>query len=98
MEGEHTIDIGVLASPVIVEYLKGAAEVSKIDYKISDIDVKSAREPKKIDSRLLEEVLDEMEKGEDSPITEDIETSAKEIKSSSKGLMARKNKDDKDGI
>jgi len=98
MEGEHTIDIGVLASPVIVEYLKGAAEVSKIDYKISDIDVRSAREPKKIDSRLLEEVLDEMEKGEDSPITENIETSAKEIKSSSKGLMARKNKDDKDGI
>ena len=98
MEGEHTIDVGVLASPVIVEYLKGAAEVSKIDYKISDIDVRSAREPKKIDNRLLEEVLDEMEKDEGSPITNEIEASAKEIKSSSKGLMTRKNKDDKDGI
>tara|TARA_R100000951_G_scaffold88618_1_gene76676 strand:+ start:808 stop:1353 length:546 start_codon:yes stop_codon:yes gene_type:complete len=99
MEGEHTIDIGVLASPVIVEYLKQASEVAKIDYNLSDTEVRKGREKKTIDSRLLEEVLQEMEQEKNSPTTEDIETSAKEIKSSSKGLMARKkNKDDKDGI
>jgi len=89
MEGEHTIDIGVLASPVIVEYLKQAAEVAKIDYKLSDINVRKDREPKKIDNRLLEEVLKEIEQEKDSPITEDIEESAKEIKANRKGLMAR---------
>jgi len=99
MEGEHTIDIGVLASPVIVEYLKQAAEVAKIDYKLSDISVRKDREPKKIDNRLLEEVLKEIEQEKDSLITEDIEESAKEIKANRKGLMARKNnKDDSDGI
>ena len=30
MEGEHTIDIGILAAPVLVEYLKQACEVSDI--------------------------------------------------------------------
>jgi|TARA_R110002126_G_scaffold226527_2_gene371185 hypothetical protein len=99
MEGEHTIDTGILASPVIVEYLKQACELSNIDYKLSAEDVKKQSEKKKISSMLVEEVLKEMEQEEDSPISDVIETSAEEIKESNKGLMARKNnKDDKDGI
>jgi len=91
MEGEHSIDVGILASPVIVEYLKQAAEVSKIDYKLSAQDVRRAKEPKRIDSRLLEEVLKEREKQKDSPISEELEASAQEIKTSSKkGLMAKR--------
>jgi len=99
MEGEHTIDVGILASPVIVEYLKQASEVANIDYKLSDIDVRKEREGKRVDSRLLEEVLEEIEQEEGSPITQEIEESAEQIKASNKGLMSRKNsKDDKDGI
>ena len=58
-----------------------------------------ARKPKAIDNRLLEEVLREMEDEKDSPIQEELETSAEEIKSESKGLMSRKPKkeDNKDG-
>ena len=91
MEGEHTIDIGVLASPVIVEYLKQASEVSKINYKLSAQDIREARKPKKIDDRLLEEVLREKKEQKDSPMIDELEASAKEIKTSSKkGLMSKK--------
>tara|TARA_R110002012_G_scaffold294004_1_gene489862 strand:- start:580 stop:1125 length:546 start_codon:yes stop_codon:yes gene_type:complete len=99
MEGEHTIDTGILASPVIVEYLKQACEISNIEYKISAEEVKKQTESKKISSMLVEEVLKEMEQEQDSPISDAIETSAEEIKESNKGLMSRKNnKDDSDGI
>lgn len=101
MEGEHTIDVGILASPVIVEYLKQASEVAKIDYKLSDVDIRKEREPEKISSRLVDEVLKEIEEEEGKkPIDKDIEESAREIKKTSKGLMARKsNKEDmQDGI
>jgi len=90
MEGEHTIDVGILAAPVIVEYLKQASEVSKIKYKVSDQEVRAERAPKKINGRLLEEILEEMEQTKDSPETEELEASAEDIKTSSKGLMARK--------
>ena len=99
MEGEHSIDVGILASPVIVEYLRQAADISNINYNLSDAAIKNKKEAPKIDNRLLEEVLKEIEKEESSPITEDIEESAEEIKTASKGLMSKKNnKDDKDGI
>jgi hypothetical protein len=91
MEGEHTIDIGILASPIIVEYLKQASEVADIDYKLSAQDIQEAKEPKKIDSRLLNEVLKEMEEQKESPMVEELESSAQEIKTSSKkGLMAKR--------
>lgn len=99
MEGEHSIDVGVMASPVIVEYLKQASEVAQINYNLSDSDIRKRQEQPKIDNRLLEEVLNEIKKEEDSPITKGIEASAEEIKTSNKGLMSRKNnKDDKNGI
>ena len=91
MEGEHTIDIGILASPVIVEYLKQASEVSKIDYKLSAQDIKESKETKKIDSRLLEEVLEEKKEKKDSPMADELKASAQEIKTSNKkGLMSKK--------
>lgn len=91
MEGEHTIDIGILASPVIVEYLKQAAEVAKIDYKLSAQDIRKAKETNKISSQLLEEVLEERKKQKDTPMSEELEASAQEIKTSSKkGLMAKR--------
>ena len=98
MEGEHSIDVGILASPVIVEYLRQAASVANIDYNLSDAAIKNNQKETKIDNRLLEEVLKEMEEEEESPVAQDIEESAKEIKKSSKGLMARANKDTEDGI
>ena len=35
MEGKHTIDVGVLVQPVIVEFLKGIADITKTDYTLS---------------------------------------------------------------
>ena len=99
MEGEHTIDVGIIASSVLVEYLKQACEISNINYKLSSEDVKKQTETKKISSMLVEEVLKEIKQEEDSPISDVIESSAEEIKESNKGLMSRKNnKDDSDGI
>lgn len=90
MEGEHTIDVGILASSIIVEYLRGAAEVANIDYKLSNLDIMESKKPKTLNKRLLEEVLEEMDKKSDSPIDEEIAQSAKEIKVASKGLMSKK--------
>jgi hypothetical protein len=47
MEGEHTIDVGILASPIIVEYLKQASEVADIDYKLSAQDIRKQKNLKK---------------------------------------------------
>ena len=46
MEGEHSLDVGILASPVIVEYLKQIAESSKLDYKLTDADMDNQRNEK----------------------------------------------------
>jgi hypothetical protein len=54
------------------------------------MDIATSNKPKQINKRLLEEVLEEMDKKSDSPVDEEITQSAKEIKVSSKGLMSKK--------
>ena len=100
MEGQHTIDVGILAAPVIVEFLKQASEVANIDYKLSHNDIEKAKKVKTIDSRLLEQVLMEMEENKGTPTEEDIEIAVEETKIANKGLMSKKmdNKGDLNGI
>tara|TARA_R100001377_G_scaffold16786_1_gene8451 strand:+ start:1371 stop:1928 length:558 start_codon:yes stop_codon:yes gene_type:complete len=100
MEGQHTIDVGILAAPVIVEFLKQASEVANIDYKLSHNDIEKAKKVKTIDSRLLEQVLMEMEENKGTPAEEDIEIAVEETKIANKGLMSKKmdNKGDLNGI
>ena len=90
MEGEHSLDVGILASPVIVEYLKQIAESSKLDYKLTDADVRAAKKRKTIDSRLLEEVLKELDKPK--AIDDTIEESVEIVETETKGLMSRRGK------
>ena len=90
MEGEHSLDVGILASPVIVEYLKQIAETSKLDYKLTDADVRAAKKQKTIDSRLLEEVLKELDKPK--AIDDTIEESVETVETEAKGLMSRRGK------
>ena len=81
------------------EWATSTSEKVYFGYNLTDVDIRKRQEQPKIDNRLLEEVLNEIKKEEDSPITKGIEASAEEIKTSNKGLMSRKNnKDDKDGI
>ena len=35
MEGKHTIDVGILVQPVIVEFLKGIADITDTKYTMS---------------------------------------------------------------
>jgi len=90
MEGEHSLDVGILASPVVVEYLKQIAESSKLDYKLTDADVRAAKKQKTIDSRLLEEVLKELDKPK--AIDDTIEESVETVETEAKGLMSRRGK------
>jgi hypothetical protein len=83
MEGEHSLDIGILASPVIVEYLKQMAEAGQIDYKLTADDVRADKKVEKIDGRLLEKVLSEL----DEPSIK--EESIKEP-DEKKGLMSKR--------
>jgi len=93
MEGEHSIDIGILASPVIVEYFKQACEAGGIKYKLSDEDIREGRKIPKIDNRLVEEVLQEMEEKQSKPIDTEIKQEVKKEKST-KGLMSRDKEED----
>lgn len=86
MEGEHSLDIGILASPVIVEYLKQLAEAGKIDYKLTDGDVRAETVKEKIDGRLLEKVLNDLEN--DKPMEKEIKKD--KIEEEPKGLMSKR--------
>ena len=40
MEGIHSIDVGMLVSPILVEFMKGMAELADIEYNLGDEDKK----------------------------------------------------------
>jgi len=61
MQGLHSVDISVIISPVLVEFIKGAADKAGIDYDLG-IENKAAYQPE-----LLRSVLTEM-RGKDSVV------------------------------
>ena len=45
MEGKHTVDVGVLISPVLVEFMEGMAKVAQIKYTLGDVDEGTEADP-----------------------------------------------------
>jgi len=98
MEGKHSIDVGVLVQPVIVEFLKGIADITETKYTISAD--KNFRD-KDITEGMINKVTKELQTlpqeqqsdidtlvAKSSDIDTDIEE--KDIMEEPKGLMARR--------
>lgn len=106
-KGVHTLDVGIIVSPVIVEIMKAMAEDSDIPYTIgTEKDAKAGMEDDGLIDRTISEVLSseditEEVVEEEFPADEDPETNT-EGKSAKAGLMARRTattpEGDEDGV
>lgn len=80
MKGYHTVDVGFLVTPILVEMIKTIAELNDVPYTIS---AEEKNKKDRIDPRVIKELIDEMKK----TVTANPETVVK--KEPAKGLMAR---------
>ena len=93
MEGLHTIDVGVLISPVIAETLIQLAEKSGIKYTVEDKEKPEEKMPEDIDVRLATMDLEPSVKSVDEIMTGKEEPVDEIQKEEPKGLMARRVQD-----
>ena len=56
MQGVHSIDVGILVSPILVEFMKGMAEIAEIEYNLGDKD--KDEEP---DPQLIRKTMEELD-------------------------------------
>lgn len=54
MEGKHTVDVGVLISPILVEFMEGMAKVAEIEYTLGDVDEGMQADPKLVADAMKE--------------------------------------------
>ena len=88
MEGLHTVDVGVLVSPVIVEMIMFIADSADIKYVTGlDNPEKDKVSPAKI-SKIIKELREEMDEKE-TEVT-DTEEEEMSIQEEPKGLMSRR--------
>lgn len=80
MKGYHTVDIGFLVTPILVEMIKTIAELNDVPYTVSAED---RNKKERIDPRVIKELIDDMKK----TVTANPETVVN--KEPPKGLMAR---------
>ena len=88
MEGKHSIDLGVLVSPIIVELMKVAANAEDVEYN-NDYDDKEGIEENLNQNAIQLAALKEEEKRnkkEDSPMAQEDNEAIEQVK----GLMARR--------
>ena len=98
MEGKHSIDVGVLVQPVIVEFLKGIADITETKYTMSadknfrDKDVTEGMLNKV--TKALQTLPQEQQSDIDNLVEKrsDIDTAIeeKDMMEEPKGLMARR--------
>ena len=89
MEGVHSVDVGVLVSPLLVEMIMYMADMAKVDYVsgLEKPDTSDKLSPTKIAKMMnkFKEEVDEMDVDEE-PSVEALEEKTEEPK----GLMARR--------
>jgi len=93
MEGLHTIDVGVLISPVIAETIIQLAEKSGIKYTVEDKENPEEKMPEDIDVRLATMDLEPSVKSVDEIMTGKEEPVDEVKEEEPKGLMARRVQD-----
>ena len=94
MEGKHTIDVGILVQPVIVEFLKGIADITDTKYIMSadkefrDKDVTEGM-LNNVTKELQESLPKEQQSEIDTLVDKSIDTNIEEVEEP-KGLMSRR--------
>jgi hypothetical protein len=69
MKGIHTVDVGFLVSPVVVEMIKSIAEINDIGYVITREDFEKSS---KVDKRVAREAIQEVvEAAKQNPVAEE---------------------------
>lgn len=99
MQGLHTVEAGLLASPVISEFVQALADIEGVEYKVSSEDMKQGLSPaatRMAQKEIERELQEQMERegmsslageGEEEGSTEEEEGQEEEMPR--KGLMAR---------
>lgn len=85
MQGIHSIDVGILINPILVEFMKGMAEIAEVEYNLGDKD--KDEEP---DPQLLQLAMKELKESEDVIEQASTDTQEEIIEEEPQGLMARR--------
>ena len=94
MEGLHTVDVGMLMIPILVETMALIGDSSDIDYVTGMDDVKADRPA--MSNRIVEELKSEQGNTEDTPMEEEMPMEEEPVMEEEmpmeqpKGLMARR--------
>ena len=85
MQGIHSIDVGMLVSPILVVFMEGMAEIAEIEYNLGDKDKDEVADP-----QLVRKAMQELEKAESTiKETKESEGADNQVEEPT-GLMARK--------
>ncbi len=86
MEGRHTIDVGILVMPVLMEIMKHLAEKTETKYVMGDEPSESDRPS----DAVIQGAINSLEEGEEVDLDEDTIKEEEEIQEEPMGLMARR--------
>ena len=84
MQGLHTIDVGVLVNPVLVELMEGLAKNAEVKYTVGDTDGEELP-----DDALLAKAMASLSEIDKEELKEEMDNTEVEAEKP-KGLMARK--------
>ena len=87
LEGVHSIDVGVLVTPVLIEMMAYIAEQNDIDFKIGNEEEESPKPSESLISAAIQGLEERGVVGDEEP-TEEVEE--EETEEEPKGLMARR--------
>ena len=87
LEGVHSIDVGVLVTPVLIEMMAYIAEQNGIDFKIGNEEEESPKPSESLISAAIQGLEERGVVGDEEP-TEEVEE--EETEEEPKGLMARR--------
>lgn len=90
MEGKHSLDVGILVSPILVETMITFAEMADIDYVIGDEDRETPEERTELVNRAMKKINQSEEAKDEASIDEEKQDEDTSQKEELKGLMARR--------
>jgi len=89
LEGVHSIDVGILVTPVLIEMMAYIAEQNDIEFKIGTEEEESPKPSESLISAAIQGLEERGVVGDEEPMAEEEETETEE-EEEPKGLMARR--------
>ena len=87
LEGVHSIDVGILVTPVLIEMMAYIAEQNDIEFKIGTEEEESSKPSESLISAAIKGLEERGVVGDEEPMAEEEEETEEE---EPKGLMARR--------